>query len=33
MTQNLLLSERNQIDKIIEAVAKIHTHSAALAKV
>jgi dTDP-4-amino-4,6-dideoxygalactose transaminase len=33
MTQNLLLSERNQIDKIIEAVAKIHTHSTALAKV
>ena len=32
MTQNLLLSERSQIDKIIEAVGKIHTHSAGVGK-
>jgi dTDP-4-amino-4,6-dideoxygalactose transaminase len=32
MTQNLLLAERGSIDHIVEAVAKIHTHSAALVK-
>jgi len=31
ITQNLLLAERGDLDQIIEAVAKIHTHSAALA--
>jgi dTDP-4-amino-4,6-dideoxygalactose transaminase len=32
MTQNLLLAERSALDQIIEAVRKIQTHSAALAK-
>jgi len=32
MTQNMLLADRGDIDHIIEAVRKIQTHSAALAK-
>ncbi|MBM3333557.1 DegT/DnrJ/EryC1/StrS family aminotransferase [Candidatus Sumerlaeota bacterium] len=32
MTQNMLLADRAGIDHIIEAVRRIHTHSAALAK-
>jgi perosamine synthetase len=32
MTQNLLLAERRDMDHIVEAVRKIHTHSEALAK-
>ncbi len=30
ITQNLLLAERGEIDQIVDAVEKIHTHSAAL---
>lgn len=33
ITQNLLLADRRDIDHIIEAIRKIQTHSAALAKV
>lgn len=33
MSQNLLLADRRDINHIIEAIRKIHTHSAALAKV
>jgi hypothetical protein len=33
MTQNLLLADRRDIDHIVEAIRKIHTYSAALAKV
>jgi len=32
MTQNMLLAERGDIDHIVEAVRKIQTHSAELAK-
>jgi hypothetical protein len=32
MTQNLLLADRRDMDHIIEAVQKIQSHSAALAK-
>lgn len=32
VTQNLLLAERGDLDHIIEAIGKIHAHSAALAK-
>jgi len=32
MTRNLLLAERGHMDHIIEAVRKIQTHSAQLAK-
>jgi dTDP-4-amino-4,6-dideoxygalactose transaminase len=32
MTQSMLLADRNDMDLIIEAVRKIHAHSAALAK-
>ena len=32
MYQSMLLAERSDIDHIIEAVRKIHSHSAALAK-
>ena len=32
MTQNLLLADRSAIDHIVEAVAKLHAHSAELAK-
>jgi uncharacterized protein len=31
-TQNLLLAKRDQLDQIAEAIRKIQTHSAALAK-
>ncbi len=31
-TQNMLLAERAEIDQIVEAIAKIHEHSAALAQ-
>lgn len=33
MGQNMLLAERGDVDHVIEAVRKIHAHSAALAKV
>jgi len=33
MTQNMLLADRNSMDHILEAIGKIHAHSAALAKV
>jgi dTDP-4-amino-4,6-dideoxygalactose transaminase len=32
MTQSMLLAERGDMDQVIEAVRKIHAHSAALAK-
>jgi hypothetical protein len=32
MTQNMLLSDRSGMDEILEAIGKIQTHSAALAK-
>ncbi len=32
MSQNMLLADRGNMDQIIEAIRKIHTHSAALAK-
>jgi len=32
MTQNLLLGEHSDMDNILEAIHKIQTHSAALAK-
>jgi dTDP-4-amino-4,6-dideoxygalactose transaminase len=32
MTQNMLLADRSHMDQIVEAVRKIHAHSAALAK-
>jgi len=32
MTQNLLLADRTSMDHIVEAIRKIHAHSAALAK-
>ena len=32
MTQNMLLADRSNMDHIIEAIRKIHAHSAALAK-
>jgi len=31
MTQNMLLARRNEMDHILEAIRKIHTHSAMLA--
>jgi hypothetical protein len=31
-TQNLLLADRSDMGQIIEAIRKIHAHSAALAK-
>ena len=32
LSQSLLLAERSDLDHIIAAIRKIHTHSAALAK-
>jgi len=32
LTQNLLLADRGDMDHILEAIRKVQTHSAALAK-
>ena len=32
MTQNMLLADRSDMDHILEAIRKVHAHSAELAK-